>query len=379
MNQDTSLTSKFGSEFFPPELFDTLPVAIYTCDRLGYITSYNKAAVALWGREPELKKDLWCGSWKIFGEDGSPMPLDTCPMAMALKENRPITGAKIVVQCPDGAKRNIIPHPVPLYDNEGNLTGAINTLIDITDQVKSNAQIQKLLDETRLLDARKDEFIGLASHELKTPVTTIGAYLQLIARTFSPEDSTKTLISKAQYQLAKLNTLIADLLDITELQTGSLDLSTNDFNLIVLVKEVIEMMRRINPSHELTLYSDRDELSVTGDQKRMEQVITNLISNATKYSYQANHVVIRISAVQDVANVSVQDFGIGIEVEEQGRIFHRFYRANKSNSHISGLGIGLYMCNEIILRHQGRLWVESTPGSGSTFFFEIPCSVHRLN
>ncbi|MGY0039295.1 ATP-binding protein [Pedobacter sp. NJ-S-72] len=378
MNQDPSLTpksSKFGSEFFPPELFDTLPVAIYTCDSLGYITSYNMAAAALWGREPELKKDLWCGSWKIFEKDGSPMPLDTCPMALALKENRPITGEEIVVECPDGTKRNIIiPHPVPLYDNNGNLIGAINTLIDITDQVKSNTRIQKLLDETGLFDAKKDEFIGLVSHELKTPVTSIGAYLQLIARIFSPGDSAKTLISKAQDQLARLSTLIADLLDITELQTGLLESSIKDFNLIVIVTDVIEMMQRTNPTHELSLYSDQAELWIRADQRRMEQVIRNLISNAIKYSHHANLVMIRISAVHNVAIVSVQDFGLGIELEDQERIFTRFYRVNKLNGHPSGLGIGLYMCKEIIERHQGRLWVESTPGSGS-FFFSLICLV----
>lgn len=337
------------------------------------------AAAALWGREPELKKDIWCGSWKIFEKDGSPMPLDTCPMALALKENRPITGEEIVVECPDGTKRNIIPHPVPLYDNNGNLIGAINTLIDITDQVKSNTRIQKLLDEARLLDAKKDEFIGLVSHELKTPVTSIGAYLQLIARIFSPGDSAKTLISKAQDQLARLSTLIADLLDITELQTGLLESSIKDFNLIVIVKDVIEMMQRTSPIHELSLYSDQAELWIRADQRRMEQVIRNLISNAIKYSHHANLVMIRISAVHNVAIVSVQDFGLGIELEDQERIFTRFYRVNKLNGHPSGLGIGLYMCKEIIERHQGRLWVESTHGSGSTFFFNMPCNPQLSN
>ena len=116
------------------DLFNTLPIAVYICDRDGYITSYNQVAVKLWGREPEIGKDLWCGSWKIFHPDGSPMNLDTCPMARTLKNGKPVEGEEIIVQRPDGTKRNVLPYPVPIFDTKGELTGATNTLLDITDQ-----------------------------------------------------------------------------------------------------------------------------------------------------------------------------------------------------------------------------------------------------
>jgi PAS domain S-box-containing protein len=116
------------------QLLLSLPVAVYTCDNKGRLELYNDAAVELWGRKPEAGKDLWCGSWKIFRTDGSVLPLDECPMAIALKEGRKVTGTEIIIERPDGERRNILPHPEPIFDVEGNIIGAVNTLIDITAQ-----------------------------------------------------------------------------------------------------------------------------------------------------------------------------------------------------------------------------------------------------
>jgi len=125
------------------ELIDALPVAVYTCDAEGYIQSFNQSAVALWGRTPEIGKDLWCGSWKIFQNDGTPLPLDDCPMAIALKEGR-ILHPELVIERPDGIRRNMQPYPQPIYDSNGKITGAVNTLIDITEQVTA----RKLIEES---------------------------------------------------------------------------------------------------------------------------------------------------------------------------------------------------------------------------------------
>ena len=115
------------------QLVQGLPAAVYTCDREGRIMLYNKAAIALWGREPQIGKDLWCGSWRIYQTDGKPLPLDTCPMAIALKEGRPVYGEEIVVERPDGERRNVLPHPEPIFDAAGEIIGAVNMLVDITD------------------------------------------------------------------------------------------------------------------------------------------------------------------------------------------------------------------------------------------------------
>ncbi|HYV92527.1 MAG TPA: PAS domain S-box protein [Chitinophagales bacterium] len=121
------------SEYRHRQLVQGLPAAIYTCDARGYIQYYNKAAAILWGREPEIGKDLWCGSWRIYKPDGTRLSLDTCPMAIALKEGRPVYGVEIVIERPDGVRRNVLPHPRPIFDASGAVVEAVNMLVDITD------------------------------------------------------------------------------------------------------------------------------------------------------------------------------------------------------------------------------------------------------
>jgi PAS domain S-box-containing protein len=159
MTDSSTREIAFGRERVPaqPEndhhyrqLVEGLSAAIYTCDQQGFITLYNRAAVALWGREPEIGKDLWCGSWKIFNPDGSPMPLDTCPMAVTLKEGRPVVGAEIIVERPDGKRIVVAPHPQPIFNEDGEVNGAINMLIDITDKKESERLIRENEERLRL-------------------------------------------------------------------------------------------------------------------------------------------------------------------------------------------------------------------------------------
>src|SRR5688572_28365567 len=113
-------------------VLQTLPVAVYTCNARGIITSYNDAAASLWGRHPEIGKDVWCGSWKIYTTSGDPMELGECPMAIALREGREVNGEEIIVERPDGKKLNVQPHPRPLFNSDGEVIGAVNMLLDIT-------------------------------------------------------------------------------------------------------------------------------------------------------------------------------------------------------------------------------------------------------
>ncbi|MCR8557871.1 PAS domain S-box protein [Mucilaginibacter sp. BJC16-A38] len=645
------------------QLFDNLPIAIYSCDKEGFITSFNQAAVNLWGRTPEIGKDLWCGSWKIFQLNGEPLNLDSCPMARTLKEGIALEGEEIIIQRPDGTRLNVLPFPVPTFNDSGELIGAVNTLIDVTEQrnsegkqamlaaiiessedaivsktlngtittwndsaervfgykeqeavgnhitliipqnrrqeeeeiiskirhgekvehyetyrltkagteipvsltispilntkgevigaskiarditrqknaeeslqryasnletlnivgkmiserlavqdilqqvtdvttqvtgaafgaffynkfdehgesytlftlsgapreafekfgmprntavfsptfngegtvrvdditkdprygknsphfgmpkghlpvvsylavpviSKSGAVIgglfyghpeagkftshheaiiesvatqaaialenAKLYEEIQKLNEKKDEFIGLASHELKTPVTSLSGYLQIINRRLPADDVNKSFIEKALAQINKLSDLISDLLDVSKIETGQLPFSFTSFDLLQLLHEVTEVMQYSTKTHRLVLNPGGNKLMVTADKQRIEQVIINLLSNAVKYSPGADLVNISVSMANNKAVVAVQDFGLGISKEQQERIFTRFYRVEDMATHISGLGIGLFISKEIISRHKGRLWVESGQGNGSTFFFEIP-------
>jgi PAS domain S-box-containing protein len=229
----------------------------------------------------------------------------------------------------------------------------------------------KLYEEIRVLNARKDEFIGLASHELKTPVTSINGYLQIIERNMPPENRDKHFIAKALIQVNKLSGLISDLLDVSKIQTGKLPFSYTLFNLSQVLADVTEMMQYSYSNHIIQLQVE-PELMLHADQQRIEQVIINLITNAIKYSPGAREIVITAAASGKKIKVGVQDFGIGIASDQQEKVFNRFYRVENLAAHMSGLGIGLYICYEIIKRHKGRMWVQSALHEGSTFFFELP-------
>jgi PAS domain S-box-containing protein len=232
----------------------------------------------------------------------------------------------------------------------------------------------KLYDEIKGLNAKKDEFIGLASHELKTPVTSISGYLQIIERGLAADDKNKAFINKALLQVNKLTTLISDLLDVSKIQMGKLPFSYTSFDLAELLTDVAEMMQQSHITHHVELNYGNQPIMLHADHQRMEQVIINLITNGVKYSPGTDRLIINAGIINNRIRVSVQDFGIGIAKDQQQRIFSRFYRVENLAAHMSGLGIGLYICHEIISRHKGKMWVESEVGKGSTFFFEIPAN-----
>ncbi|RYE17610.1 MAG: HAMP domain-containing histidine kinase, partial [Sphingobacteriales bacterium] len=227
----------------------------------------------------------------------------------------------------------------------------------------------------KVLNGKKDEFIGMASHELKTPVTSINGYLQLIERTMPADDRNKAFVIKARNQVNKLASLIADLLDVSKIQMGKLPFSYSRFDMVALLAEVMEIMDQTHTSHKIELVCDERELLVYADQQRIEQVLINLISNAVKYSPKADRIIITAALSGKKVKVAVRDFGIGIEKDQHDRIFSRFYRVENLAAHMSGLGIGLYISHEIIRRHKGKLGLTSEVGVGSTFFFEIPVDV----
>jgi len=645
------------------KLLDSLPVAVYTCDHIGYISSFNQAVVELWGSKPVIGKSRWSGCDSMFYPDGKALPLDDCPMARALESGKPITDMEIIMLRPDGSRISVVPHAVPFFDSRGKVAGAVNTLIDVTgsqereskeavlaaiitssddaiisknlegiinswneaaermygyteqeaigqhitliipqdrldeethiiNSIKSGARVEhfetlrqtktgelvpvsltispvkdargkiigaskiarditrlkkaeeilknyaekleilngiggvvsenldvnkilqsvtdittkltgaafgaffynvknekgesymlytlsgapkeafekfgmprntdvfnptfmgegivrvdditkdpryghnpphygqpkghlpvisylavpvlsktgevlgglfyghpeagkftaehelllsgvvvqtaialdnaRMYDEISHLNAKKDEFIGLASHELRTPLTSLKGYLQIFEKGLSENDKNKAYIKKAVQQVNKLSALIGDLLDVSKIETGTLPLTFTEFDICKLLHEVTELMQYSARGHRLHLQCHVPEIMVNADKQRIEQVVTNLVSNAIKYSPGANKVNISVSKKNGCAHVEVTDFGMGIAKDQQARIFSRFYRVEELAFHISGLGIGLYISKEIISRHHGNLDVVSEPGKGSTFWFDLP-------
>jgi PAS domain S-box-containing protein len=232
----------------------------------------------------------------------------------------------------------------------------------------------KLFEEVKALNDKKDEFIGLASHELKTPLTSINGYLQVLRRLVTDSQHQKFL-DKAMLQVSKLTSLVSDLLDVSKIEAGKLKLTIADFNLKEVTTDAIELIQQSTTKHDITFQTDLQHCRVAGDAQRIEQVVINLLSNAIKYSPAANLVEVELREDQKNVLVSIRDFGFGIEAEKAKHIFTRFYRIDEVSPNISGLGIGLYLSHEIITRHNGKIWVESQEGEGSTFYFSLPKTI----
>jgi len=258
----------------------------------------------------------------------------------------------------DGVYRWHLNRAVPLQDDTGNILFWVGTATDIEDQ--------------KIEMERKDEFIGIASHELKTPLTSLKGYLQLISykKEILPE-TVKQYIDKATIALNKLQRLVNDLLDVSKIKAGKLEYAITTLSLADLIHSCIENAEHIYPSHKFYNQA-QSEFLIAGNDERLEQVIMNLINNAVKYSPVSKDITISASKHGDMVRVGVTDCGIGLSGEQKKRIFERFYRVEDKTHMSSGLGMGLYISQQIIDNHGGKIGVESELGKGAMFYFDLP-------
>jgi two-component system, OmpR family, phosphate regulon sensor histidine kinase PhoR len=257
----------------------------------------------------------------------------------------------------DGTFRWHYAQAIPFRDDEGNVTSWIGTSIDIDDQKK---ELEK-----------KDEFIGVASHELKTPLTSLKGYIQLLEYVENLPQEASTYISKAVMSVNKLQHLIDELLDASKIEAGKLKFSKDILNLTDLVAMCIENSNCMYQTRQIQKELTPD-IKVCGNAERLEQVLMNLISNAVKYSPQHKEIIVRVKNNLNSAIVSVTDFGVGMSESDQRMIFERFYRADGHESSTPGLGVGLYIASKIIQEHGGEIRVKSKLHEGSVFSFSLP-------
>jgi signal transduction histidine kinase len=230
----------------------------------------------------------------------------------------------------------------------------------------------------------RDQFLSIASHELKTPLTSLMGYAELLQRRIGQVDALaerdRRAVRVIAEQTARLNRLIATLLDLSRLQSGQLSIEHAPVDLNALARRIVDETQLVLERHTLELSAPEDgkPLVVTGDELRLEQVLQNLIQNAIKYSPMGGLIRVELEPRDGMARLSVSDQGLGIPPSEQRRIFEKFYRLDPDMTRgIGGTGLGLYICRELVRRVDGRIWVESQPGHGSTFFVEIPVSHRR--
>ena len=230
-----------------------------------------------------------------------------------------------------------------------------------------------MMEERRELERRKDEFISMASHELSTPLTSLGGYNELLQRKLAQQGDQDALLmlTKMAAQIKRLSGLIADLLDLSKMQVGKLAFAEEPVDVDALVGEVVESLQQ-SSAHHLISIEGSAQCQVIGDRERLGQVLTNLLTNAMKYSPRAEKIVVHFTHSQHALTIHVQDFGIGIPPAYREKVFERFFRVGSSRDRTyPGLGIGLYIAHQIIERHGGKMWVESVEGQGSTFSFSL--------
>ncbi len=256
----------------------------------------------------------------------------------------------------------------PVFDNYGNIDGVAFFGFEVTDLVKAQQATKELMH-------RKDEFMSIASHELKTPITSLKGSLQIVQRLAHNENTVSKIfpfIEKASKQTGKLTSLVEDLLDVTRIHAGKMRFNYSWFNAGDMIRECIEDTQSHTSTHKFVIEGEAN-VQLYADKHRLEQVLSNFASNAVKYSPDTPDIIVKQEVTENnMLKLSVKDFGIGIPAEKKDMVFDRFFRVQESSQKFSGLGLGLYITAEIIHRHFGKIGVDSIEGEGSTFWFCIP-------
>lgn len=234
------------------------------------------------------------------------------------------------------------------------------------------------ITEIRAAELRKDDFLSVSSHELKTPLTAIKGYIQTILRLLpsSIDPKIMAMVKKSAHQVERLQKIITSLLEMSRIQSGKLILEYEKVDLDTLIRNVIDDVSISRPTHLIEIEGTVKK-PVYGDESQISQVLENLISNAIKYSPGASKININLSEVSNYAKVSITDYGFGISLDDQKMIFDRFFRVSTIQKHFPGMGIGLYISAQIIKQHGGTLWVDSEPKHGATFSFTLPLTTER--
>lgn len=330
-------------------LTETLPQMVWMTDEIGnpeYLSSqWEKYA----GVMPI--KDYWM---TISHPDDAESSLNAWQKSVATGENF-ISEARLKNK--EGKYRWHVSVGVPLKNDKDEIIKWIGSVTDIHDQ--------------KLKEQKKDEFISIASHEMKTPLTSVKAYLQLMEMNLDENHDAYLYTKKASDAVERLNKLISELLDASKIQHGKLNYTNSAFDFDMMIADTIENVQYSSITHKIIKIGSIKK-QFLGDKDRLQQVVINLLTNAIKYSPNAQEIIVKLYQENKHLQVSVIDKGIGMPEKHLGKVFERYYRVQEHSVQFQGLGIGLYISYDIIKRHNGNMWVESTLGDGSTFHFTLP-------
>lgn len=341
-------------------ILDTMAEGVVIVDKSGMPTYANETARKIMGVTEKhfAERHFNDERWQNERIDGTPMPMEEHPVQIVLKEGRPVYDHEIASAMASGEKKYLSVNAAPLYGEGQQVIGGIATFTDVT--------------QRRLLMQQKDDFISVASHELKTPITSLKASIQLLDRMkhdVRPEMLIR-LIEQSNRSLNKLSELVASLLNTNRISQGRFPLNQTSFVIGNMLAECCQQVRPTTGQHiEL---NGALETEIFADEQLLEQVVVNFLNNAIKYAPNGKKITVNAAKAADHLKISVNDEGPGVDEGKLPHIFERYYRADHGGLQFSGLGLGLFIAAEIIAKHDGRIGVESLAGQGASFWFTIP-------
>ncbi len=388
------------------ELIEALPAAVYTTDAAGRVTFYNKAAVEFAGRRPKLGSDRWCITRHLLRPDGTPLPHDESPMAIALKQDRPVRGEELIAERPDGTRVTFIPYPTPLHDSSGGLIGAVNMLVDITERKKAEEALQRLTEtleqrvaqrtqrleeeiaqrekaEAALRQSQKMEAVGQltggVAHDFNNLLTVVTGHLDLLERWTEADGAARRHVEAARRAGLKGAQLAQQLLAFARRQ----DLRPEILHLGDAIAEYEGLLRRaLGEAIEITIVCDPNLWLSRVDPAQFENSILNLAFNARDAMPEGGRLGISLhnaelgdsdmpagAAPGDYVLVSVADTGTGIAPELLDRVFEPFYTTKEVGR---GTGLGLSQVYGFVKQSGGHVRIESVVGAGTTVMIYLP-------
>lgn len=367
-------------------ILDRLPAGVFLVRgaQLRLILA-NRAAHDLWGAEwpqgQSMDDFLTQSGVCLCAEDGHPLlPVNTAT-SRAVVFGEAVSQSQVVVRQPDGTNHSVLLSTVPFDD----LRALSRLPFELTEVLAASERVALVVYQDvavlKEAEALKDQFVSMAAHELRTPVTVIAGYTEMMLRRAARQQGNPldewqiSKLHEMKQATQRLTKLTEDLLDVTRVQGGQLQLRPGPTDLVALTRKLTDQLQATTDRHRLSLQTALPQLWTMVDTFRLEQVLTNLLTNAIKYSPQGGPIEITLEEETHLheACFRVRDRGIGIPREQQAHIFERFVRAENARAAcIGGTGLGLYLCRELIERQGGHIHFESEENSGTTFFFSLP-------
>jgi signal transduction histidine kinase len=352
-------------------VLENLPAAAYLCDADGLITYFNRHAVRLWGRAPRLNDpvDRYCGSFKLFSAEGDPIPHDECWMALAIRDNREYSGEEIMIERPNGERLTALANANPIRDDFGNVLGAVNVLVNISERKKSEETLKDA-------DRAKNVFLATLAHELRNPLAPIRNAVEILNVKSQPNPETRWALEVIGRQVDQMARLIGDLLDVARITGNKLEIRRERVDLGEVLRLAMETSQPLIEAcgQNFEVRTPGQPIALEGDPSRLAQVISNLLNNAAKYTERGGRITLSVSCTNGTASVSVADSGMGIPEDMLPRIFEPFTQGEqaKLGPH-GGLGIGLTLVKQLVELHGGTICAQSEgPGKGSEFTVTLP-------